>query len=322
MFVPGQHPIGRRARCGDEPTRHEAAGRGAATRCLYLLSGGGDPFTNNYSQYVQARAIAGFFERECPPDSTWIFSGIGNREGAPPLLADTRREFERDGRVLQSWVPGVLKNNRPATRDVVLRALREEILPAVQGGGTLYLFVGDHGELAGKGENRESAIILWQLKRGRRRSTGWFTDAREVLGVSELRRVLAEGLGQGRVVFCMTQCHAGGFHELGVAHDMQPLREWFAVPPSERADAAWVRLCVAGFTATDQNSPAVMTDIIPVCISHTPWPNHSWSVRRTRRRMDGRISTPSFPTRTSTSSTMWMETLRRLAEPSPCAIRG
>ena len=77
-------------------------------------------------------------------------------------------------------------------------------------GGTLYLFIGDHGELAGTGEKQESAITMWQLKQGRRRSRGWFTDDKEILGVAELRRVLAAGLGNGRVVFGMTQCHGGG----------------------------------------------------------------------------------------------------------------
>src|SRR5262245_27547041 len=32
-----------------------------------LLSGGGTPLSNHYSQYLQAKAIAAFFERECPP---------------------------------------------------------------------------------------------------------------------------------------------------------------------------------------------------------------------------------------------------------------
>ena len=39
-----------------------------------------------------------------------------------------------------------------------LRALRDEILPAVRGGGTLHLFVGDHGELAGKDDARERTV--------------------------------------------------------------------------------------------------------------------------------------------------------------------
>jgi hypothetical protein len=245
---------------------HVVPTRPAAARDAYvLLSGGGTPLTNNYSQYLQARAIAAFFERECPAGATWVFFGIGNRDGAPPVLADVLREQKRDGLVLQSWLPGVLKNNRPATRESFLRALRDEILPTVRGGGTLYLFVGDHGELAGKDEQAESAITLWQLQRGRRRGRAWITDEKEILGVAELRRVLAEGLGAGRVVFCMTQCHSGGFHELGIAREPLPPRDWFAAAPSWLASSrrAVRSLPIAGFTATDQQSPAAGCDADP-----------------------------------------------------------
>jgi hypothetical protein len=228
-----------------------------------LLSGGGTPLTNNYSQYLQAQAMAAFFAKECPPDATWIFFGIGNRDDAPPLLGDVRREVKRDARLVQSWLPGTLPRNRPATRASFLRALREEILPAIRGGGTLHLFVGDHGELAGPAGKPESAITLWQLKpQGR---NGWTTDDNEVLGVAELRQVLHEGLGEGRVVFCMTQCHSGGFHELGIAREAMAPREWFtSAPPAWwSAPTANLRLRAAGVTATDEASLAAGCDADP-----------------------------------------------------------
>ncbi len=227
-----------------------------------LLSGGGTPLSNNYSQYLQARALADFFGREFPLEMTWIFFGIGNRTDAPPILADVHRETKSNGLLVSSWEPGVLPRNRPATKENFLRALRDEILPTVRGGGTLYLFVGDHGELAGKGDALESAITMWQLKRGRRGS--WSTDDAEILGVAELRRALAAGLGAGRVVFAMTQCHSGGFHELGLAREMTPPRPWFsAVPAWATGRPANVSLRVAGFTATDQASVAAGCDPDP-----------------------------------------------------------
>ena len=236
------------------------------TRDAYvLLSGGGSPLSNNYSQYLQARAIADFFERECPRERTWIFFGAGNREGVTPALADTRRELKQDGYLVQSWLPATLPRNRAATRENFLRALREEILPLVREGGTLYLFVGDHGELAGTGEKQESAITMWQLKQNRRRSRSWFTDDKEILGVAELRQVLAAGLGGGRVVFGMTQCHGGGFHELGIAPEMIPPAAWFSGAPPAWAvgNPQELRLRVAGYTATDRASPAAGCEADP-----------------------------------------------------------
>lgn len=253
-----------------DPAREGAASPGSRdvpvrTRDAYvLLSGGGTPLSNNYSQYLQAGALAGWMRQDFPADSTWVFFGVGNREGVSPALADVRRELKRDGRVVQSWLPGPLPHNRPATRDAFLRALRDEILPVVRGGGTLYLFVGDHGELDGTGDKRESAITLWQLKPGKRRAGSWSTDDREVLGVAELRKVLAAGLGRGRVVFCMTQCHSGGFHELGVAREMTPPAAWFSTRPPWLGKAApGMVLPVAGFTATDEASPAAGCDADP-----------------------------------------------------------
>lgn len=219
-----------------------------------ILSGGGTPLTNNYSQYLQARAWAGWLARTRPTAPRWCFFGVGNREGSPAVLADTYREVSRDGGYEPEWLPGFLPDNRPATRESLFRALREEILPVVHAGGTLFLLVGDHGELAGRDAAQESAITLWQLKRGEK---GWRTDSAEVLRVAELRRELAAGLGRGRVVFAMTQCHSGGFHELAVPGQLVPPRAWFTRDPEGIAGRSpRLQLAAAGFTATDEASPA------------------------------------------------------------------
>jgi hypothetical protein len=180
-------------------------------------------------------------------------------------MADARRELKHDGRIVQSWLPGTLAHNRPATRESFLGALRDEILPLVRGGGTLYLFVGDHGELSGKGDAQESVITLWQMKPNRRRAGGWVTDESQILGVAELHNILAAGLGEGRVVFGMTQCHGGGFHELAVAREMIPPRSWFSGAPPVWAlgNASALKARIAGFTATDAASPAAGCDADP-----------------------------------------------------------
>jgi hypothetical protein len=176
-----------------------------ARDAFVLISGGGSPFENNFSQYLQARAIVAFFERNYPAESIWTFFGAGNVEGQKPVFGDVRREVRRDGLVLQSWLAGPLSRNLPARREVILRALREEILPAVADGGTLYLFVGDHGSQS-RGEDAESLINLWELERDPASRRGWRSSEDESLGVAELRDTLAGGIGKGRVVFCMTQC--------------------------------------------------------------------------------------------------------------------
>jgi hypothetical protein len=82
--------------------------------------------------------------------------------------------------------------------------------------------------------------------------------------VAELGRVLTQGLGKGRVVFCMTQCHAGGFHYLAVPHEMTPNLKWFTKAPewaTPKEQAVFPR--VAGFAATDEFSAAAGCDPSP-----------------------------------------------------------
>jgi hypothetical protein len=221
-----------------------------------ILSGGVSPFENNYSQYLQARALVNYFEENYPPESTWVFFGAGNVEGQKAVLGDVRREVKRGDTMLDTWLAGSLPRNLPARREVVLKTLKQEILPAVTNGGTIYLFVGDHGSQT-SGKDSESVINLWNLEPDPVSEHGWRITGDEALGVAELRRVLAKGIGKGRIVFCMTQCHAGGFHYLAIPHEMVPNPKWFATPPERSgAQPQTAFPAVAGFTATDQYSPA------------------------------------------------------------------
>jgi hypothetical protein len=240
-----------------------AAGAASARDAFVMISGGNSPFDNNYSQYLQARAVAGYFEQTYPRNSVWVFFGVGNVEGEQPFLSDVYRQVKRDGLMLDTWLPGSLPRNRPARRDVILRVFREEILPAVADGGTLYLFVGDHGSQT-RGRNPESIITLWSMYPDAGSEHGWNHSADESLGVTELRGLLAGGLGKGRVVFCMTQCHAGGFHYLAMTHEMTPNTRWFTSTPDwAKSEVKPILLRAAGFTATDELSLASGCDPSP-----------------------------------------------------------
>ena len=239
---------------------------GAWARDVFvMLSGGQSPLSNNYSQYLQARAVAKFFGENYPAASVWTFFGAGNLESEAPFIADVRRQYRKDGLVLESWLPGPLHRNRPAKREVILKVLRDEILPAVRDGGTLFLFVGDHGGQT-RGERPESTIDLWGIDPDPSSKRRWKFVDNERLLVSELQKVLAEGLGRGRVVFSMTQCYSGGFHFLGIPREVAANPVWFtgAVPDwaALASDAPSLPLA-AGYTATDHYSLAAGCDPDP-----------------------------------------------------------
>jgi hypothetical protein len=228
-----------------------------AKDAFVVISGGGGPESNHYSQYLQARAYVTYLHAHYPENSIWTFFGAGNISGQPPLLADVEQTgLDDKGGETLSWIPGALPGNHPARRDVLARAFRDEILPSVKDGGTLYLFVGDHGGPSG-GIDPESIISLWGLDRDPTLPFGWRSSAAaETLGVAELRRWLSAGLGQGRVVFVMSQCFSGGFHYLGLPRELAPNPAWFTQVPFWASAIHEPKTLppVAGFTATDDHS--------------------------------------------------------------------
>jgi hypothetical protein len=242
-----------------------ACAAAAPARDAYvLLSGGGTPLSNNYSQYLQAKEMSAHLQRTYPANSVWVFFGVGNREGQPAILGDVHKAVKEGNGLRDTWLPGFLKNNRPARKAEFLKALREEILPAVHDGGTLYLFIGDHGSLA-KQEPKESVVTMWQLENLDGKELSWRTNPQEELSVTDLRRALDAGLGEGRVVFCMTQCHSGGFHFLGIQRQLWPDETWFSEPVAKWRQTTMVMPppLVAGFTAVDEASLAAGCDPDP-----------------------------------------------------------
>ncbi len=264
--------------CGTPPVASEEPAPAATLKSLaapvvttgdafVVISGGGTSLSNNYSQFLQARAMNDWLRGRYRREAVWTFFGAGNRTGAPAVFADARRQVKDGGLIVESWLPGVLDENRPATRVEILTALKNEILPRVAKGGTLYLFVGDHGELS-PGKKPESAITLWQMENTSPRGAagGWRSNPKQVLTVTDLKTALDAGLGEGRVVFCFTCCHAGGFHHLDMPRVAAANPAWFrGLLPVECADwtAVVAPVRAAGFTATTEDSLAAGCDPDP-----------------------------------------------------------
>ena len=180
---------------------------------LVIISGGGTPFINEHSHYLQARALLDNLAPRFPSNAVWVFFGAGNRSGSPALYSDTHRQVVTAAGQTDRWEPGFLPGNRPATREAILRTLRDEVCPVIHDGGTLFLLVGDHGHLS-RTSRPESQIVLWQFDpKPMAASEPWSIDTLQVLGAGELFQALS-GRGLGRVVFSMSQCFSGGFHQL------------------------------------------------------------------------------------------------------------
>ncbi len=73
-----------------------------ARDAFVMLSGGDSPMNNNYSQYLQAKAVTAYFLGSHPGNSVWVFFGAGNVAGQPPVLSDVLRERQRDDLLVDS----------------------------------------------------------------------------------------------------------------------------------------------------------------------------------------------------------------------------
>lgn len=105
----------------------------------------------------------------------------------------------------------------------------------MSGGGTLYLFVGDHGS-SDETKGHDTTIDLWGIAPDPASERKWKSVRHEKFTSADLRELFPQGLDRGRVVFCMTQCYSGGFHFIGLPRHVPSNPAWFTgeVP-------AWVR---------------------------------------------------------------------------------
>lgn len=172
-----------------------------------LISGGGDPISNNYSQFLQARLLADNLIHWYGPARIDVFFGAGNQPQTSNAFPDVHRVETQQGRSVHSFVVGRISNATAATRQRILERLESEDIRKHQ--GTLFLIVGDHG--LGQQRYRDNCIVLWSHD----------SDGRSIgrdgqcLRVSDLAKLIPK-LSARRTVFFMSQCYSGGFHQLAV----------------------------------------------------------------------------------------------------------
>lgn len=197
-----------------------------------ILSGGGTPYSNHYSQYLQTQTLADHLSLRFGDKAVTVRFGAGNDEQRPKLLADVHKttKSEGDGLSLHDLRFGVIKGNAPAT-EANARAYFEALPPK----GNLFLFVSDHGYSQDGDTN--NCIELWSydpvsMRRG--------PEDERCLSKNELKKIL-DTRPKATTVFQMSQCYSGGFHQLSVtSHKGYP-----AANPA-----------ICGFTAVTEDATA------------------------------------------------------------------
>ena len=174
-----------------------------------VLSGGGDPTSNQYSQYLQTRTLVQGLRRIQGSQALDVFFGAGNNGKTPRRLADVHSLKSQGREKRHKILYGVIEENQAATRSNLLNYFAGlGVLPADE---TLFLFVSDHGLHHDSYNN--NCILLW------------YYDPQDISHVSlrnkclfknELRDILTRRLNARRTVFSMSQCYSGGFHQMSV----------------------------------------------------------------------------------------------------------
>ena len=201
---------------------------------IYMLSGGVNPTSNHYSQYLQAQAVNQYRVSHGLPGMVQF--GAGYQPGASAeMLHDVQQVVVVDGVRQTQYIQGEIPNNRPATATEVQAVFGEITALPVGSIDHFVLFVGDHGspnstdlscfdfsadddfDLIKRQNYSDSLINLWN-------PTYSFFPERDSLGVQELDADLQAALPKNvPVAVVMTQCYSGGFHRMAYTFDSNGL---------------------------------------------------------------------------------------------------
>lgn len=220
----------------------------ASSDQIMVLSGGGSPTGNHFSQYLQTRLISEDLAMRSP--SLTIHFAAGNRPDQPSDIFDVHRIITDDeGLKFSRMLPGIIPGNQPATLEKLnesfdILAAKSQATPMER----FFLVVTDHGMPNPTHlfeDYSDNCIDLWDFNVETLERDG----AGRCLSVTELRRFLRDRLQAKRKVFAMSQCYSGGFHRLSVDPDG-------AYPT---ADAS-----ICGFTSTswDETASGCTPDVL------------------------------------------------------------
>ncbi len=182
-----------------------------------VLSGGGSPSGNYYSQYLQTKNLTDNLRKRFGFQAVDVAFGAGNRSDIPPLIADVHRTFvEKTDEGEEEYIKmevGNIDENHEATKENVLNMLTQQS----QKNRPLYLLVSDHGmpnasvsNLKNKYSN--NCINLWQFNAS---INNWKSYEQGCLSVTELESMIKK-IPSSPVIYGMSQCFSGGFHQMTV----------------------------------------------------------------------------------------------------------
>ena len=187
-----------------------------------VLSGGGSPSINHYSQYLQTRSLSEDLTLRFGHDRVSVGFGAGNQPGQATSFPDVvKRDLQVDSsgksRETQILLSGEIPGNHEASKEW----LRDSLARQSKANQPLFLLVSDHGapEVALPGQMQtyeNNRIQLWGLHPETRKP---LKEADRFYTREEMESDLA-ALPSSRIIYGMTQCYSGGFHYVSVKPEL------------------------------------------------------------------------------------------------------
>lgn len=188
-----------------------------ASNQVLVLSGGGDPGLNHYSQYLQTKTIYEYVASKYGNNNTTIYFGMGNNPNTTSPFPDVHQIKTNNGTKIDYMLPGVIPNNKVATKENVLSYFFSPEI--VNNQDNLLLFVSDHGFDSNDYHGNpysDNCINLWYFNQ--QLVNNFYDDnhLKQVCLSKNTLKTILENTQAKHVIFEMSQCYSGGFHQMSV----------------------------------------------------------------------------------------------------------
>ncbi len=190
---------------------------------VLVLSGGGGPPSNHYSQYLQTKTLTDNLRTMLPRTDVNVLFGAGNVIGSPAVLADVHRVVKSGGKSREVMESGFIVQNQAATRENVDLYFNSPKVSLMGKDETFFLLVSDHGmpftfpDGSSDTTFSNNCIDLWSFE------SDLLTNHMKPGGAAQrcyskdnLKQHLTQNVPAKRAVYAMSQCFSGGFHKMSV----------------------------------------------------------------------------------------------------------
>jgi len=190
---------------------------------ILIVSGGDNPGLNNYSQYLQTKTLYDFLAQK-NKNNIAIYFGAGNNQTTQKPILDVRKTETVNAVKMDNLLPGIITNNIAATKQNISSYFFSEKAQSLTAEDNLFLFVSDHGlpnlfmDDKQADPYSDNCIDLWHFNG---ELINNFLNKENFYQVclfkNELSTLVTESIHPKHVIFEMSQCFSGGFHQLSVS---------------------------------------------------------------------------------------------------------